>query len=83
MVRKNKLKFLHLVRGCIRVLCHTLINAEQVKCTLYTISIYYAKPYSAKNKLCKNAVNYQARSGNVVDQIVFRGKRMYRLELQT
>ena len=25
----------------------------------------------------------KARSGKVVDQIVFRGKRMYRLELQT
>ena len=83
MVRKNKLKFLHLVRGCIRVLCHTLINAEQVKCTLYTISIYYAKPYSAKNNYAKMPLTIKARSGKVVDQIVFRGKRMYRLELQT
>ena len=24
------------------------------KCTLYTICIYYAKPYSAKEQLCKN-----------------------------
>ena len=54
MVRKNKLKFLHLVRGCIRVLCHTLINAEQVKCTLYTNYIYYAKPYSAIKTTMKN-----------------------------
>ena len=38
----------------IRVLCHTLINAEQVKCTLYTNYIYYAKPYSAIKTTMKN-----------------------------
>ena len=36
----------------IRVLCYTVINAEQVKCTLYTNYIYYAKSYSAIEQQC-------------------------------
>ena len=83
MVRKNKLKFLHLVRGCIRVLCHTLINAEQVKCTLYTNYIYYAKPYSAIKTTMKKPLSKYEFDACCKSNIAFRGKRMYRLELQT
>ena len=57
----------------IRVICHTLINAEQVKVyTLYHIHIICKTILCKRTIKCKNRWNINSRFDVVVNQIAFR-----------